>query len=149
MPRAPSAFPFSGRLRRRAINPTPPKRVKAWGDGPLRPEVMYPVWNTPDRTVQHSTTAGRERPTTGHKRAKPERAIYLSLPPTRHDLTQGQKPEGRLSGDKGEGKVGKEPRLEPCLSVLLIGSLSAMWAWWGKQFHEPKCGSGHVCQFTA
>ena len=22
--------------------------------------------------------------------------IYLSLPPTRHDLTQGQKPEGRL-----------------------------------------------------
>ena len=43
MPRTPSAFPFSGRLRRRAINPTPPKRVKAWGDGPLRPEVMYPV----------------------------------------------------------------------------------------------------------
>ena len=29
--------------------------------------------------------------------------------------------------------------------MLLIGSLSAMWAWWGKQFHEPKCGSGHVC----
>ena len=27
MPRTPSAFPFSGRLRRRAINPTPPKRV--------------------------------------------------------------------------------------------------------------------------
>ena len=43
MPRTPSAFPFSGRLRRRAINPTPPKRVKAWGEGPLRPEVMYPV----------------------------------------------------------------------------------------------------------
>ena len=21
-----------------------------------------------------------------------------------------------------------------------------MWAWWGKQFHEPKCGSGHVCR---
>ena len=53
-----------------------------------------------------------------------------------------------LQKDKGEGKVGKEPRLEPCLSVLLIGSLSAMWAWWGKQFHEPKCGSGHVCQFN-
>ena len=29
-------------------------------------------------------------------------------------------------GIKGRGKVGKEPRLEPCLSVLLIGSLSAM-----------------------
>ena len=49
MPRTPSAFPFSGRLRRRAINPTPPKKVKAWGDGPLRPEVMYPV-------VEHSWT---------------------------------------------------------------------------------------------
>ena len=24
-----------------------------------------------------------------------------------------------------------------------------MWAWWGKQFHEPKCGSGHVCQVMA
>ena len=34
MPRTPSAFPFSGRLRRRAINPTPPKRVKAWGRRP-------------------------------------------------------------------------------------------------------------------
>ena len=26
----------------------------------------------------------------------PESAQYLSLPPTRHDLTQGQKPEGQL-----------------------------------------------------
>ena len=34
MPRTPSAFPFSGRLRRRAINPTPLKRVKAWGGRP-------------------------------------------------------------------------------------------------------------------
>ena len=33
--------------------------------------------------------------------------------------------------------------------MLLIGSLSAMWAWWGKQFHEPKCGSGHVCRVMA
>ena len=49
MPRTPSAFPFSGRLRRRAINPTPPKRVKACGDGSLRPEVMYPV-------VEHTRT---------------------------------------------------------------------------------------------
>ena len=49
MPRTPSAFPFSGRLRRRAINTTPPKRVKSWGDGPLRPEVMYPV-------VEHTWT---------------------------------------------------------------------------------------------
>ena len=33
--------------------------------------------------------------------------------------------------------------------MLLIGSLGAMWAWWGKQFHEPKCGSGYVCRVMA
>ena len=39
MPHVPLAFPFLGRLRRQAINLTPPKRVKAWRDGPLKPEV--------------------------------------------------------------------------------------------------------------
>ena len=33
--------------------------------------------------------------------------------------------------------------------MLLIDSLGAMLAWWGKQFHEPKCGSGHVCRVMA
>ena len=33
--------------------------------------------------------------------------------------------------------------------MLLIGSLGAMWAWWGKQFHEPKCGSGQICRVMA
>ena len=33
--------------------------------------------------------------------------------------------------------------------MLLIGSIGVMWAWWGKQFHEPKCGSGHVCRVMA
>ena len=42
-----------------------------------------------------------------------------------------------------------ELRLEPFWSMLLIGSLGAMWAWWGKQFHEPKYGSGHVCRVIA
>ena len=46
-------------------------------------------------------------------------------------------------------KAGNKLRLEPCWSMLLIGSLGAMWAWWGKQFHKPKCGSGHVCRVTA
>ena len=40
---APSAFPFSGRLMRRVINPTPPKSVKSWWDGAMRPEVLHPV----------------------------------------------------------------------------------------------------------
>ena len=64
MPRTPSTFPFSRRLRRRAINPTPPKRVKAWGAAPWGQRWCIQWWNTPER---HATTAGRERPTTGHK----------------------------------------------------------------------------------
>ena len=58
-------------------------------------------------------------------------------------------PKADYSGDKGKGNVGNKPRLEPCWSMLLIGSLGAMWAWWGKQFHEPKCGSRHVCRVIA
>ena len=190
MPRTPSAFPFSGRLRRRAINPTPPKRVKAWGEGPLRPEVMYPVVEhtrpnraarnhsrsrAPHHRTQKNATQDKSRgrarylsvPPTRHvqrgqKCSSPTRRLpsrswgpiqprvcswfrapirhecqtaqlksrgrarYLSLPPTRHDLTQGQKPEGQLKWGYRGGEVGNEPRLEPCLSVLLIGSLSAM-----------------------
>ena len=44
MPRAPSAFPFLGRFRHQAINLTPLRRVKAWGNDPLRPAVS-PVQN--------------------------------------------------------------------------------------------------------
>ena len=59
MPRAPSAFFFSGRLRRQVIRPTPPKRVKAWRDAPLRPEVYPVVENT--RTNHAACTHGRSR----------------------------------------------------------------------------------------
>ena len=52
-------------------------------------------------------------------------------------------------GIKGRGRSGRSRDSNPCLSVLLIGSLSAMWAWWGKQFHEPKCGSEHVFFFLS
>ena len=55
MLQAPSAFLFSRRLRRRAINPTPPKMVKAWGDGPLRPE-EYPVLGHTQRNHAACTT---------------------------------------------------------------------------------------------
>ena len=50
---------------------------------------------------------------------------YLPMPPTIQGLTQGQWLEVRLSRNKRED-VGNKPRLEPCWSVLLIGSLSAM-----------------------
>ena len=52
------------------------------------------------------------------------------------------------NADKGEGKAGNEPRLEPCWSVLLIDPLSAMWVEWAKQFHESISGSGHVCRVS-
>ena len=50
-------------------------------------------------------------------------------------------------GIKGRERSGTSRDSNP--TMLLIGSLGAMWAWWGKQFHEPNCVSGHVCQFTA
>ena len=37
----PVGIPLLGRLRRRAINPTLPKEVKAWREGPLRPPRLH------------------------------------------------------------------------------------------------------------
>ena len=78
MPRTPLAFPFSGRLRYRTINPTPPNRVKAWEDGPLRPEV-YPVMDTPERTVQHAPQPIDCAPPTGHSAplTKKKRTVFI------------------------------------------------------------------------
>ena len=70
MPRTPSAFPFSGRLRRRAINPTPPKRVKDWGNGPLRPEVMYPV---AEHHQTNSAASNHSRSRAPHHRTQSKR----------------------------------------------------------------------------
>ena len=55
----------------------------------------------------------------------------------------------KVNDYSGEGKVGHEPRLELCWSMLLIDSLSAMWVKWAKQFSEPKSGSGHGCRVIA
>ena len=71
MPRTPSAFPFSGRLRRRAINLTPQKRVKAWGDGPLRPEVMYLVV---EHTRTNSAASNHSRSRAPHHRTQSKRS---------------------------------------------------------------------------
>ena len=43
------------RLRRQAINLTPPKRVKAWGNGPLEARGMSSDETHSTRTVQHTT----------------------------------------------------------------------------------------------
>ena len=63
----PSALPFSGHFRRRAINPSPPKRVKAWGDGPLRPEVLYPVV---EHTRMNRMARNHSRPGAPHHRTQ-------------------------------------------------------------------------------
>ena len=39
-------------------------------------------------------------------------------------------PKVDYSEDLEEGNVGHEPRLEPCWTMLVIGPLSAMCAWW-------------------
>ena len=52
--------------------------------------------------------------------------ICFCLPPG-HNVND---PKVDYSGDLGEGKVGHEPRLKPCWSMLVIGLLSAMWFWW-------------------
>ena len=82
MPRTPSAFPFSGRLRRRAINPTPPKRVKAWGEGPLRPEVMYPVV---EHTRPNRAARNHSRSRAPHHRT--QKSFARSVPLANYKMT--------------------------------------------------------------
>ena len=54
--------------------------------------------------------------------------VYLSLPPTRQDLTQGQWPEGRfIVGVKG-GRSASSRDSNTALTMLVTVSLSAMWA---------------------
>ena len=55
--------------------------------------------------------------------------IFVCLPP---DRTWSKVNDLKVdySGGLEEGKLGHEPRLEPCLTMLVIGPLTAMWAWW-------------------
>ena len=68
----------------------------------------------------------------------------LSLPPTRQNLTQDQWPETRfIVGIKeGESRAQAEPRLELCWTMLFIGSIRAMWAWWALLNMDSNVSSG-------
>ena len=57
-PSAPSAFPLIWVPQDHAI--TPPKRVKASGDGPLRPEEISSAEAHPTRSVPRSNTTSRD-----------------------------------------------------------------------------------------
>ena len=49
----PVGIPLLGRLRRRAINPTLLKEVKAWGEGPLRPKDKNSLAKRPRSDTKH------------------------------------------------------------------------------------------------
>ena len=63
---------------------SPTRRLPSRSWGPIRPRVCS-WFRAP---IRHECQTAQLKSRGG--------AIYLSLPPTRHDLTQGQKPEGRL-----------------------------------------------------
>ena len=52
-------------------------------------------------------------------------------------------------GIKKRGRLGTSRDSNPASLCCSSAHLVAMWASWGKQFHEPKCGSGHVCRVMA
>ena len=126
MPRTPSAFPFLGRLRRRAINPTRPKRVKAWGDGPLRPEVMYPVveHTRPNRAARnHSRSRAPHHRT--QKNARQERAVVFVAASHQTRLDTRSKARRPIKvGIKGRGRSGRSRDSNPaclcCSSAHLV-----------------------------
>ena len=126
MPRTPSAFPFSGRLKRRAINPTPPKRVKAWGEGPLRPEVMYPVVETPrpNRAARnHSRSRAPHHRT--QENARQERAVVFVAASHQTRLDTRSKARRPIKvGIKGRGRSGtsrdSNPACQCCSSAHLV-----------------------------
>ena len=72
-----------------------------------------------------------------------EKFICLCLPTNRTWLKFND-PKVNYSGDLGVGKVCHNLRLEPCWSMLVIGTLSAMWVRLG-----PLSRSGHVCLIIA
>ena len=97
------------------VGPGIPKRVRAWGDASLRLKLDATTGLVPykgDKSVARppegcpaeagglfgpESALGFEHPSgtnaSDGPAKKPGACQYLSLPPTRHDLTQGQKPE--------------------------------------------------------
>ena len=67
MPWAPSGYPKNKRLKRHAINLTHPRRVRAWGDGPLR---------------QMDTGQCIPLPSASKGRTHPARPVYRQTKPT-------------------------------------------------------------------
>ena len=126
MLRTQSAFPFSGR---RAINPTPPKRVKAWGDGPLRPEVMYPMvehTRTNSAASNHQVFVAASHQTRLDTRSKARRPIHVFVA-TSHQTRLDTRSKARRPikvGIKGRGRSRRSRDSNPaclcCSSAHLV-----------------------------
>ena len=59
IPSAPSAFPLLWAPQVLGNKPNPPKGVKAWGDGSLRPEEIFSCLDTLGQIRAATSTAGR------------------------------------------------------------------------------------------
>ena len=86
--------------------------------GAFQPQVCLKHWPSSTNT---------KSPLKGQRKCD----ICLCLPPDRNQYkVNDQKVD--YSGGLGEEKVQHEPTLEPWLTLLVIGPLSAMSAWWAK-----------------
>ena len=115
----PSAFPFSGRPRRQAMNPTP-KEVKACGDGPLRPEEISSAKAHPAEPPRGKTANRmqlnnwRGKATHKRPRASAGTSSYLTYVPPTHEY--GTRPflrwvqsQGRSPHASGKAKNTFDP----------------------------------------
>ena len=93
------------------------------------------------KQIQHSPTDVKKVPTARCDYLAKISDICLCLPPDRtwHKVND---PKVDYSGDLGEVMVGHEPRLEPCWTMLVIGPLCAMWAWWAYLVKDSNLGLG-------
>ena len=83
MPTAPSAFSWLEAPTRHAINPTLPKEVKAWGEGPLRPRKSPGTETHSARSVPQITRPAEVLP--GNWRGQTDGDLrYLLLTHARH-----------------------------------------------------------------
>ena len=100
---------------------SPTQRLPSRSWGPIRPRVCS--WFRAPIRHECQTAQLKSR---GRTEAQLKSHIFVAASHQTRLDTRSKARRPIKVGDKGEGKVGKEPRLEPCLSVLLIGSLSAM-----------------------
>ena len=106
--------PCYGRLRRRAINPTLPKEVKAWGKGPLRPKEISRYRDTLGQIRAADNTAGRSaNPTPGEVTDRDCSAVFDARP-TLHKAFFGVGPF--FGWDRAQGRSPHAPGVcQKCL----------------------------------